>query len=340
MFLKNCWYAATWSRDLGEKPMARRFLGEPVVLYRQENGQPAALEDRCCHRAAPLSKGRCIGDYLECGYHGLQFDASGNCVHVPVQTKVPPDAMVRSYPVRERWNVIWIWMGDPEEADAAAIPNLSWLDDPGWVSAPGYFHLNGNYLLIVDNLLDLTHVTYVHKKTIAGDPAEGTVPVKTERLNDGVRVGRWMIDFMPPPLFQKAGGFTGNVDRWQHVTWLPPSNVYLDVGCATTGTGAPQGDRSQGISIWSSHLITPETETSSHYHWCFSRDFRLEDEDMTRLLFEGARDTFLEDLEMIEAQQDRLGGVTLDGLVDINSDNAQIQARRMLNELIAAEGAS
>lgn len=339
MFLRNCWYAAIWGKDLGDAPVARTILGEKVALYRQANGAPAALEDRCCHRAAPLSMGIVAGDALECGYHGLRFAADGACVHVPVQNAIPPGARVRFYPVCERWSMVWIWMGDADKADESLIPDMPWLlEGSGWASAPGYFHLRGNYLLIVDNLLDLTHVTYVHKNTIAGDPAEGTVPVKVERLDRSVKVGRWMIDFSPPPLFKEMGGFTGNVDRWQHVTWQPPANVYLDIGCAATGTGAPDGDRSQGISIWSTHLITPETETTTHYHWSYSRDFKLDDPDMSARMYQGSHDTFLEDLAIIEAQQDRLGGVSMDGLVDIVSDNAQLQMRRMLDALIRAEG--
>ena len=169
-------------------------------------------------------------------------------------------------------------MGDPAKADRSKIEVLPWLDSPEWTATPGYLHLKSNYLLLIDNLLDLTHVAYVHKKTIAGDPREATTPTKTERVENGVRNGRWMIDFMPPPLFAKVGNFTSNVDRWQHVTWKAPATVYLDVGCAKTGTGAPQGDRSQGISIWSTHLATPETETSTHYFFCFARNFKLGDE--------------------------------------------------------------
>ncbi len=146
-------------------------------------------------------------------------------------------------------------MGDPALADPAKIEDLPWLDSPEWTLTPGYLHVKSNYLLLIDNLLDLTHVTYVHKNTIAGDPREAITPTKTERVEGGIRNGRWMIDFDPPPLFAKAGKFTGRVDRWQHVTWKAPATVYLDVGCAKTGTGAPEGDRSQGISIWSTHLV-------------------------------------------------------------------------------------
>jgi phenylpropionate dioxygenase-like ring-hydroxylating dioxygenase large terminal subunit len=337
MFLRNGWYSAIWSRELKEKPVGKTFLNEKVVLFRNDRGEVGALEDRCCHRAAPLSLGEISGATLACGYHGLQFDVNGKCVHVPGQADVPSGAKVRSYPVHEKSNVVWIWMGEAAKADTTKIPDMPWLSDPKWATTPGNLHVKSNYQFIIDNLLDLTHVSYVHKKTLAGDPREATTPTKTERLNDGVRVGRWMIDFVPPPLFAKAGNFTGKVDRWQHATWHPPGIVYLDVGCAKTGTGAPQGDRSQGISIWSSHLITPETEHSSHYMFCFARDFSLDDQEVSKMLFEGSKATFLEDVEFLEAVQTNREGGSLDGLIHVTADAAQLQARRMLNAMIGAE---
>jgi phenylpropionate dioxygenase-like ring-hydroxylating dioxygenase large terminal subunit len=336
-FPKNGWYTAIWSKELTARPLARTILGEQLVLFRGENGKAAALEDRCCHRAAPLSLGSVVGDDLRCGYHGLVFDADGKCVLVPGQTEVAPNVRVRAYPVVERWAVVWIWMGDPALADPSKIIELPWLDSPEWTATPSYLHLKVNGQLLVDNLLDYTHVSYLHANTIAGDPREATTPTRTERLNDGVRVGRWMIDFKPPPLFANAGGFTGNVDRWQHATWKAPSTVYMDVGAAKTGTGAPQGDRSQGISIWSTHLVTPETDATCHYHFGFARNFALDDAAMSKMLFEGARNTFLEDKEMLEAQQLNLKGGDLDGLIHIPADAAQLQARRMLDELVRAE---
>jgi phenylpropionate dioxygenase-like ring-hydroxylating dioxygenase large terminal subunit len=339
MFLRNGWYSAIWSHELREKPVGKTFLNEKVVLFRNDRGQVGALEDCCCHRAAPLSRGEISGATLACGYHGLKFDLNGQCVEVPGQPEVPAGAKVRSYPVHEKNNVVWIWMGDAAKADPAKIPDMPWLSDPKWATTPGNIHVKTNYQFIIDNLLDLTHVTYVHKNTLAGDPREATTPTKTERLNDGVRVGRWMLDFVPPPLFAKAGNFTSNVDRWQHVTWHPPGIVYLDVGCAKAGTGAPQGDRSQGISIWSSHLITPETEHSSHYMFCFARDFRIDDPEMSKMLYEGSKATFLEDADILEAVQSNRTGGSLDGLIHITADAAQLQARRMLNSMIGAEQA-
>jgi phenylpropionate dioxygenase-like ring-hydroxylating dioxygenase large terminal subunit len=230
-------------------------------------------------------------------------------------------------------------MGDPTKADAAKIPDMPWLSDPKWATTPGRLYVKSNYQFIIDNLLDLTHVSYVHKNTLAGDPREATTPTKTERLDNGVRVGRWMIDFVPPPLFRAAAGFNSNIDRWQFANWRAPSLVFMEVGAAPTGTGAPQGDRSQGISMWSTHMITPETETSCHYHFGFARNFKLDDEAMSKLLFDGTVATFLEDKAMVEAQQKNLEGNSLDGLIDINADTAQLQVRRMLSELIAQENA-
>jgi phenylpropionate dioxygenase-like ring-hydroxylating dioxygenase large terminal subunit len=337
VFLRNCWYAAAWSRDLAGKPLARTFLDEKVVLFRTARGQPAALEDQCCHRAAPLSLGEISGEHLCCGYHGFQFDAAGHCVLVPGQTQIPPGAAVRSYPVHERWNVVWIWPGDAALADPAIIPELPWLDDENWTTTPGMIGVKANYQFMIDNLLDLTHVNYLHKNTLAGDPREATTPWKTERLPDGVRIARWVLDAIPPPLFAKAGNFTGNIDRWQFVTWKPPGTVFLDVGAAKAGTGAPQGDRSQGVSVWSTHLITPETEERSQYMFAFARNFAQDDAAMSKFLYDGTLATFLEDAAMLEAVQTNRRGGSLDGLVHIGSDAAQLQARRMLHTLIQDE---
>ena len=341
MFLKNAWYAALWSKDLDAAPVGRVFLDEAVVLFRDAKGDAVALEDRCCHRAAPLSMGEMKDGLLQCGYHGLMFDGTGHCVSVPGQARIPAGAKVRKYPTVERWNLIWIWMGEAALADPDLIVDLPWLDSPDWAITPGSIHLHANYQLLVDNLLDVTHAAYLHRNTLAADPAETTTPSTIERMEGGVKVGRWMVDVLPPPLFAKAGGFEGEkVDRWQVVTWHPPGVVYLDVGCARTGTGAPEGDRSQGISIWSNHLLTPETETSCHYLFSFARNFRIDDPDMSRMIFEGTRATFLEDVGMLEAQQKKLRGGQLENVVDLFADAAQLQARRLMDNLLQAERAA
>ena len=336
-FLRNYWYAGGWSKDIGAEPFAQTILNEAVVFFRRADGGIAAIADRCCHRALPLSMGKVIGDHIQCGYHGLEYDGGGACVLVPGQTKIPSGASVQSYPVIEKWNVAWIWMGDPALADAAEIPDTWWLDDPDWTPVMGSLHMKADYRLLVDNLMDLTHVTYVHTKTIAGDPSDGLVGVDTMRDGDRVTVGRWMLDVIPPPMFVAAGGFAGNVDRWQIVNWQAPAAIHLDIGCADAGTGAPDGDRSKGISMWSTHLITPETETTTHYHWCYARNYKLENKETSRLLAEGGQLTFMEDVKILEIQQQSILTGPEVPKVDINIDNGPMQVRRIMSELLETE---
>lgn len=336
-YLRNRWYVACWTEDLTTDPLARMFLGDPVVLYRGENGAPVALEDRCCHRSAPLSRGKIERNDIRCGYHGLLFDPSGACVSIPGQSQIPPGARVQSYPVLEKWGAVWIWPGAPNASDPALVPNLFWLDDPGWTPAPGYINIKADYRLLIDNLLDLTHVSYLHRTTLAGDDIEAVTPVNTERKGDTVTVERWIMNVSPPPLYTRASGIGGIVDRWQLIQWEAPANVYFDIGCARSGSGAPDGDRSQGVSMWSTHLITPETETSTHYHFSFTRNYALDDPDVTEILRGGARSAFLEDLEVLEVQQRIISSRENQPSIDLNIDNAPLQARRILSELIAAE---
>lgn len=337
-FLRNTWYAACWAGDLEPGvPLAKTILCDPVVLWRDASGEPVALEDRCCHRHLPLSLGKITGNAVQCGYHGLEFDAAGDCVAVPGQSKVPPGARVRSFPVREKHGMIWIWPGDADRADETAIPALPWLDHPDWTCTGGHIHMKADYRLLIDNLLDLTHVSYIHRNTIAGDAKEALVPVKTTRDGDAIRVERWMLGFTAPPMYDQARKFAGKVDRWQLIRWQAPSTVTLDIGCADADTGAPEGDRSQGISMWSNHIITPETETTTHYHWAFARNYKLGDAKTSEVLAKGGLQTFMEDVVVLERQQEALEIVADRPVVDIRIDNAPLQFRKILADKIAAE---
>ena len=338
MFIRNAWYIAGWSDEvIADRPFARVMLNEPVVLWRQPDGTPVALEDRCCHRALPLSMGKIVGDRLQCGYHGLEFDAAGNCAQVPGQSTIPPGASVRHYPAVERHRWIWVWMGDAEVADPALIPDFHWLDTPGWVAPTGTFHLKAHYQYLVDNLLDFSHVQFIHRNTIGTD-AIADIPSTVEKLEDGVAVQRWIPDSPPPPLFDNAyGGFGGNVDRWMNNRYTVPSSVTFDIGCAAVGTGAADGDRSQGVEIRSLHGITPETETSSHYFWAYARNFRLDDEDLSALLAKGAHATFEEDVIVLGEQQKSINQTGESGLVDINGDAPGMLGRRVHADRLAAD---
>jgi vanillate O-demethylase monooxygenase subunit len=165
MFIKNCWYAAGFPEELGRSLLARTYLGEPVVLYRKRDGKPVALEDRCAHRRLPLSMGRLIDDTLQCGYHGLIYDCAGACVAIPGQPRISPGTGVRAYPVVDRHAFTRIWMGDPAFADESLIPDYGGLDRPDWASSRIQFQVRAHYQLIIDNLLDLSHLAYVHATT-------------------------------------------------------------------------------------------------------------------------------------------------------------------------------
>lgn len=342
MFLQNFWYVAAWDWEVRRQELMRRTICDlPIVLWRQEDGTPGALEDRCCHRHMPLSKGNLKGSNIECSYHGLTYDATGSCVHIPSQVAVPPNARVRSFPVVERNHWIWIWMGDPALADPDLIEDFHWMDDPAWRAKGERLDVKGSYLLMVDNLLDLTHLQFVHPTTL-GTSAISGAPINTEVDGNRVRVTRWILDSPPPPFFQKAGGFGADeaIDRWQIIDFTPPGFVRLDVGGARAGTGAPQGDRSQGFSMRNLNALTPETANTTHYFWAQAHDFRIDDPTITELLFRQVHTAFLEDLAVIQAQQSNRDafGEALPSSLDFNQDSGSLQARRVIETLLAGEG--
>lgn len=334
MFLKNFWYVVSWDHELADKPLGRTILGEPVVLFRGDDGKAVALEDKCPHRRVPLSMGKVVaGGLLQCHYHGLRFDKTGACVRVPGQESIPQTAKVKTYPVEERYHWIWIWMGDPAQADPATIPDYHYLDSDDWGARGTYIHVKANWQLIVDNLLDLTHLAFVHESTIGNAAVAENAEVRVKRTPGGVLVTRWMIDKPAPPTYVKAGGFTGNVDRWQFIDFLPPAFLRLHTGANPTGTGAPQGNLTGGINLRNLNAITPETEKTSHYFWAQAHDFDVKNAKLTDMIFEQVEIAFLEDKEVFEAQQRVIDHDTSESQVDIHADAGGIQARRILTKL-------
>ena len=343
MFPKNYWYVAAWDWEVRRQELFRRTIcNVPIVFWRREDGVPAALEDRCCHRHVPLSGGKLRGDHVECPYHGLTYDCTGACVRVPSQKIIPDAARVRSFPVVERHHWIWVWMGDPALADPALIEDYHWNDDPDWRFKGERLALPGNYLLLVDNLLDLTHLQFVHLTTL-GTAAITQFPIKVEREGHKVRVTRWIMDSPAPPFFQKAGGFAPDepIDRWQIIEFTPPGVVRLDVGGARAGTGAREGDRSQGFTMRNLNVATPETDSTTHYFWGQAHDFGIHDRSITEMLFSQVHTAFLEDLTIIGAQQSNIDafGSDLPAAVDFNQDSGGMQARRIVDQIIEAERA-
>lgn len=337
VFVRNAWYVAAWDHEIGRAPFARTILGEPIVLYRKEDGGIVALEDRCCHRFLPLSKGEVKGDCLQCGYHGMVYDGTGACVEIPWQDAIPSAARVRAYPVVERHKWVWIWMGAAEDANPDEITDFHWLDDSGWGAKGTRFHVGCDYRLIVENLLDLTHLAYVHRSTIGNDAVAEAAAVTFERSKNGVTVTRWTLDQPPPPTYAKAGDFKGNVDRWQIIHFTPPCFVRLDVGACEAGTGAPEGQRKGGIRMRNLNAITPENEKSTHYFWAQAHDFDVGNAAVTDMVFQQVKTAFGEDVAVFEAQQAAIDRDPGASMLDLSHDAGGIAACKMIERLAQAE---
>jgi phenylpropionate dioxygenase-like ring-hydroxylating dioxygenase large terminal subunit len=340
-FPLNAWYAAAWGHEIKRELTARTVCGAHMVLFRRSDGQVGALEDACWHRLVPLSLGKLVGDDVMCGYHGLRFNAAGRCTFMPAQQTINPSACVRAFPVVERHRMIWVWPGDPALADPAAMPDFHWNDGTEWVGDGGTFYgLKCDYRLVLDNLMDLTHETYVHAGSIGHDAIVDT-PFDVTHTDRTVTVTRWMRNIEPPPFWARQLGIPGHVDRWQIIRCEPPSIVVGDVGVAPAGTGAPEGDRSQGVNGAFLAAVTPETETTCHYHWNFVRLFHRDDEELTRRIHvahvnEG-RGVYDEDVVFLEEQQRAIGRYPRTPFYNLNIDAGPLWCRRLIDRKVAAE---
>jgi vanillate O-demethylase monooxygenase subunit len=334
MFLRNAWYCAAESGEIGRAPFGRVFLNEPVVLYRKEDGAPVALADQCCHRRAPLHKGRLEGDRIRCGYHGFLYDPTGVCVWVPGQSQPPPEARVRAYPVIERHGWVWIWMGEASRADPDLVPDFHENADSAWASVGAWLPVAADYLLLVDNLLDLSHVAFLHAKTI-GSPEDTDPDLAWERGERWVRGTRVVRNISAPERF-RVEGITCNLDQTKVMTWTPPANVAIDIVTTETGFKPGAGGRcQQRFFIFDS--MTPETETTCHYFWSNARNYAIDDAGYSAAVKRMVATAFDEDKDMLEGQQRNIGRGRGGRTVDVAGDAGGLQARRLLDRLIAAE---
>ncbi|MEM9684939.1 MAG: aromatic ring-hydroxylating dioxygenase subunit alpha, partial [Pseudomonadota bacterium] len=327
-----------WADDVPENELfARTILGEPVVLYRTESGSIAALEDRCCHRLAPLSKGRIEGDAVRCMYHGLKFGSSGECLEIPGETQIPNRYRVRTFPVVEKQKLIWIWIGDAALADPADIVDWPYLDDEAWRYKGGYLHYKASYRRVIDNFLDFSHLPYVHEKTIGTAAYADNRPV-TEYTDYGAHIRNIAKDDVPAPFFKKYGGFEDLVDRWSLYHFHIRGNCLLmDLGTIPTGQGGHEGDRKNALEFRHISVITPETETSAHYHFAQIRNFGLDVDELDDGILTSVVEAFLEDREIIEAQQ-RVIDLDPDApMAPIAADRALLKIGREINRAIEAE---
>jgi len=338
IFLRNTWYVAAWSHEIvADGMLARTITQVPLVFWRDRAGKVVALEDRCCHRAAPLSKGRREGDLIRCMYHGLLYDSTGQCVEIPSQEFIPPAAKVRAFPAVERFKWIWVWMGDPGKMDVSLIPDTHYLDDAGWRGTPGYLHYDANYLLITDNLLDFSHLSYVHETTLGGSAKYAGIRPKVASNGRSVRVERWLIDEEPAPFLSKLKTWTGNVDRWNIYDVVLPGVLLMDSGSAPTGTGAPEGNRIDAAQFFGCQAVTPETAKTSHYFFQQSHGFALDDASVTENLRTSVLAGFQEDKAIILAQQSILDLNPNAPMLAMRMDVALASFRAMLMRAIADE---
>ena len=333
MFLQNRWYVAGQSQDLGKNPVAIQILNEPIVLFRITDGSIVALKDRCVHRQAPLSRGDVVGDFLQCAYHGFCFDRVGNCVRIPSQKKIPPGAHVQNYPVKEKHGHIFVWMGSQNFSKLEPIYEFPWEEDKNWRVINLKFHAPFEYRLLIDNLMDLSHLAYLHQSTIGIDAVASKATQKTERKGERVTVTRLMKNIDQAPTHIEITNFAGKVDRWQRIEFCPPGFFWVQTGSAISGKGANNADFSDILIKRNSvHMVVPETETTTNYFYTTVHKAKSLTQKQENIFRKRMTQTFIEDIELLEQISVRTD--TKYPKIDVAADSGALQAQRILNRLI------
>jgi len=278
------WYVAAWDHEITRDLQQIMVLGEKICVFRTEAGDLVGLEDACPHRKLPLSKGRIKGDTLECGYHGLTFNCAGQCVWAPGTGSIPSNAKAHAYPLHEKYGLVWIWMGHQSRRGAA-------------------MELDCNYLLMCDNLLDPTHVAWVHQSSFAADATKDT-PLRITKTEDGLIVHRWMMDHEPAPFYKKVVEFEGNCDRLQHYEVRYPSHALIKAIFTPAGTGGPDGPLHEKTFVMDSYnFMTPTDEGRTRYYWFQLRKIRPDDEELSKMMSEDVQHAFEEDRDVLNEVQ-------------------------------------
>jgi phenylpropionate dioxygenase-like ring-hydroxylating dioxygenase large terminal subunit len=339
MYLRNSWYVAAWDHEVGSGLVPVKVLGEAIVLYRKTDGVVAALEDACPHRKLPLSMGRIKGDDVECGYHGLTFDCSGACTRVPGVEKIPHVARVQSYPIHERYGMLWVWMGDADMADPSLIFDVDHWDDPAWgINRGESMVLDCNYLLMTDNLLDPSHVAWVHQSSF-GNAAAEEAPLETTVGSDGVTVWRWMLDVEPAPFYAPYLTFKGKCDRKQHYEVRYPAAAIIKAIFCPSGTGGEGKPLHADTFLMDSYnFMTPVDKNQTKYYWFQIRNFAPNDAEISAQFAKSVRGAFDEDRAVLTAVHQGLTNKRTPNL-DLKIDVGPMRFRRNLAKLIEAEQA-
>ena len=337
MFVADAWYVAAWDDEIGAAPLARRILDQPVVLFRDAGGTIAALDDMCLHRGAPLSRGCVVENGIECGYHGMVYAPDGRCIAIPGQGHVPAKIRVAAHPTVVRDRIVWIWMGEPAEADADAIVRVPHLSDRAhWPSKHAMYPIAAAAELMIDNLMDLSHVGFVHRSTIGGTPQSHVDAIMdVESTDRSVRLTRWLLNSPTPPTYRIAlPSLAERIDRGQEFEFFPPSTVLQWTGAVDAGPGIyDPAAQTDGIRTRLFHGLTPSTSTSCFYFWSVANGFAPDVEAVTQALFDEVARAFEEDRAMVEAQQERISERGESSLVNIGTDGARVPMRRILDRL-------
>lgn len=333
-FPMNRWWIAGFSWEIKDKPVARTILGRAMVLFKIPGGQFAALEDRCCHKELPLSMGSIEDKGLRCGYHGLLFNAEGQCIEIPGQDLIPAKACVKRFPLIERNKVLWVWVGEtPEDQPTDVPPHYPYHEDPNFEFGGECFHYDAPYQLIHDNLMDLSHLGYVHTKTIGGNPSvHMNAKLTVSQEGHTVKVVRLMPGSSPPPTYTAAWPFKGLVDRWQEVEFHV-SHVLVWSGAMDVGTGSFEDPNRVGFHMRGLHGVTPETENTTHYFWTIANNPQPGQANVTQLVVDQTAATFLEDKLVIEAQWKNQKQFKDRSTLSIHVDGGPNRARRVIEEL-------
>lgn len=332
-YLKNSWYVAAHSFEVvGNKPVARKICDKSVVIFRGEDSEVGILSDRCPHRFAPLSTGEVSGNNIQCGYHGIKFDRTGACAHIPGDLAVPGGFAAKHYPTAEKHGFVWVWMGE-RDADPALIPDFHENHNSNWAPVPGYLNIACNYQLMVDNILDLTHVVFVHKTTLAGGGVTET-PLEVHVEGDKVFAQRMMINVDTAPIYRAARGLNGKIDRWQIFEYSPPSYVKITLGAREAGSDTPLGQPVHMVL----NGFTPESKTRVHYFWSTTRPWGLNDKKIDETYKSMIDLAFAEDMAIVEAQQRLIDQDPANALfVNLPFDRAGQSVRQILRRLINEE---
>jgi vanillate O-demethylase monooxygenase subunit len=334
-YLRNIWYMAGWSDEVGDGLLARRIFDRNIVLFRTKDGL-AALADRCPHRFAPLSLGEMVGDNVVCPYHGLTYDGSGKCVRNPFSDTIPAAARVDAWHTVEKHGMIWLWAGDTKDANPLTIPDFSMVEDNHFTRVVrGYTLLEAPFEFGIDNLMDLSHIEFVHKGSFAGNGVifSGQHTIKDE--GDTLRSNWWMPGVKAPP--HTVGVYPPDMetDHWLDMRWTAPASMQLEIGACSPGAA-----RDTGVIAQQAHLLTPASPTTTHYFWATTRYHDLdsaETDDFLRTLFAQAFDE--EDKPIIKAAYDNLEGQDFWAAqpLSLGIDGGGTRVRRKLEAMLKAE---